>query len=120
MYKSNHDPTSRIYDVFFGGTVVRIFSVSGFTPARGVSIARIRVLPWQRVFQGVLSAEPAHARAVPVSQWSRGHVPARVQGTLRVPLHLVFRFLGGLIIFNLFLIYTIINKCKCIIPDILE
>jgi hypothetical protein len=84
-----HVPTSRVYDVFFGGTVVRIFSVSGFTPARGVPVARVRVVPWQRVFQGVLSAEPAHAGAVPVSQRCRGHVPAWVQGTLRLPLRLV-------------------------------
>ena len=51
---------------------------------RRVSIARVRVLPWQRLFQGVLSAEPAHAGAVPVSQRCRGHVPSWVQGTVRL------------------------------------
>ena len=75
-----------VFHVFFGGTVLRIFSGARFdNKERRVSVPCVRVVPRERVFQGVLPAEPAHAGAVPVSQWRRRHVPARVQGPVRVP-----------------------------------
>ena len=54
-----------------------------------ISVACICIVSGQRILQGVLPAEPAHAGAVPVPQRRRGHVSARLQGAMRLPLHLI-------------------------------
>jgi hypothetical protein len=72
---------------FVGHTSARIFRIS-HPKQGGVPIARVCVVSRQRVLQGVLFAEPAHAGTVPVPQRRGGHASARIQGAVRLPVHL--------------------------------